>query len=1743
MRKFSLLKKFLTGFFLLFIAGLTINAQIITLRAADDAVVVEPQPTLTAEDLHGSNIFVNGDVDSTVIAYVKFDISNYAGRVVEEAQFSARGDMADGETMTIMVTTAGNGFSRDTTNWDNRPNSGNDELASGIHDQESDRKMYVSNASELTDYVNNALITGNDYISVAMKYKEGAVNQLKWMGGTGDGLAWGPNLTLEFAKEYSSYSIDDATVFEKNPDWTANELHGSNIFIGEATDSTVISYVKFDISGIKGQIVSNAEFSTRSDMADDSTMTIALKGTDPSFTRDTTDWENRPSLGDELATVVLDMESNRKVYLSTGNALVKYINKHLTLGKEVITFALHYKSGAGSSFKWMAGTGDATWAPQLELEFGPGVAEADMFPIADAVVFEKNPDLTGADVHGSNIYINGAVDSVVFSYVKFDIAAFQGKVVDDAIFSTRSDMADDSVMTVKLTKAGDGFIRDTTNWNNKPNSSGELATVVLDMESNRKEYTNVGSELVDYINSKLAAGADVISFALKYKEGAVDDLKWMGGQSDGSWGPQLQLTFGLEHSTFASDDATAFEKHPEWTANELHGSNIFIGEATDSTVNSYVKFYIGNISGQDVESVEFSTRSDMADGQTMVVKLVESGVGFSRDTTYWNNKPSTGAELATVVLDDQSDRKIYTETGSKLTDYVNMKLANGEEMIAFCLQYKSGAGDQFKWMGGAGDGTWGPQMVLNFVQPVENDTLLNIADAYVDEYTPDANYGDPGDMHIHNTDTTDKQVYLKFDLSEVNRDVVVGAAKLNVYIAQHNSGAQVENYYIEVLGSDTVDWEEYGVTWNSKPGATTGVLVEANIQQYNSGVFTLLSSNAFTHYLNDVIMSGADSITFIMRGKDETAGRLWMAGKDWKNGAQLILDYTVEPPAQEFTSIADAYVSEAEGEQDSNFGSEADQHLLNSADGSKWNYFKYSLNDAYKEPVSVELVVYGSIHNSNSLQNFEFEFFGTTNCNWTEDTLTWNNKVNPENDILLTGNLKQGGEWYRLSSPAFTQFVNNAIDAGDTCITMIAKGKNETGDQRAWFSGNEWRASYLVFNYEPEAAQPRFEPAPGSYIDTLNVTLSTLTTGATIYYTLDGTEPSDGSMEYTGPIGLNDTTTIRAIAYAPELNPSTIGSATYNITPVGLPWADPSTAVKYQDTVTIRLMVEPADAIIRYSDDGSAPTTLYENPLFLETTTTIKAQAFSADFTYSTPVVEFTYEVIPTVKGVGTGPGGVGFKDLTLTGNPELSLWLKPDVLYASAGDTIKLWPDASGNGNDAYNTYEEGGNNKIPNTGESQKPAPIFVENGLNGMPIVQFGAQAGEDRSLIVDDADNLDGGAGISIFTVVKRNEMFGGFAAILQKRDISADQSQESYTFEMNGGGDPNMVQLVINKDLFLRNNSIIDTNKFYLLNSGLNNSTGLAYFFVDGELEKTAAYGEVVNSSHAPVIIGGFQAYSFAEVVTFNSELNMAQTTIVQNYLTAKYNLDLRDGVELQRLYNNTDYIYDIIGVGKAKSLDNNSEEEHLNSGGGALQLISTGFDAAGDYVFAGHNGAEIVEDETTKAWGRVWNVEFVGGASEVTIGFDFATAGLSSVPSTDHKLWYKATEADDWTEVDAEGAIESENPAVIRFAVTGASSGLYTIAVSNPVVGIEDYINISDNVNLFPNPAEDQVMVTLNNNQLGKVDISIVDFTGRTIQSVVTSKVGTSFSHVLGIQDLEKGSYFVIVKQNNNRATKMLLKN
>lgn len=78
-------------------------------------------------------------------------------------------------------------------------------------------------------------------------------------------------------------------------------------------------------------------------------------------------------------------------------------------------------------------------------------------------------------------------------------------------------------------------------------------------------------------------------------------------------------------------------------------------------------------------------------------------------------------------------------------------------------------------------------------------------------------------------------------------------------------------------------------------------------------------------------------------------------------------------------------------------------------------------------------------------------------------------------------------------------------------------------------------------------ATPTFNPEAGTYSEAVSVTISCATEGATIYYTLDGTNPMEDGTVYTSAINIAENTTVKAFAMKEGYLNSGVASATYTI--------------------------------------------------------------------------------------------------------------------------------------------------------------------------------------------------------------------------------------------------------------------------------------------------------------------------------------------------------------------------------------------------------------------------------------------------------------------------------------------------------------------------------------------------------------------------------------------------------------------
>ena len=157
------------------------------------------------------------------------------------------------------------------------------------------------------------------------------------------------------------------------------------------------------------------------------------------------------------------------------------------------------------------------------------------------------------------------------------------------------------------------------------------------------------------------------------------------------------------------------------------------------------------------------------------------------------------------------------------------------------------------------------------------------------------------------------------------------------------------------------------------------------------------------------------------------------------------------------------------------------------------------------------------------------------------------------------------------------------------------------------------------------AADPVFNPLPGTYTSAQNVSLSSATTGATIYYTVDGSTPTHSSSVYSAPIVVSGASlTIRAFASATGYQDSPIVVGTYQIqgapSPAATPTFSPASGTSFSSTLSVSIADTTAGAAIYYTTDGSTPTTgsqLYSAPFTISASTTVKAIATASGFTQS----------------------------------------------------------------------------------------------------------------------------------------------------------------------------------------------------------------------------------------------------------------------------------------------------------------------------------------------------------------------------------------------------------------------------------------------------------------------------------------------------------------------------------------------
>jgi len=390
----------------------------------------------------------------------------------------------------------------------------------------------------------------------------------------------------------------------------------------------------------------------------------------------------------------------------------------------------------------------------------------------------------------------------------------------------------------------------------------------------------------------------------------------------------------------------------------------------------------------------------------------------------------------------------------------------------------------------------------------------------------------------------------------------------------------------------------------------------------------------------------------------------------------------------------------------------------------------------------------------------------------------------------------------------------------------------------------------------------------------------------------------------------------------------------------------------------------------------------------------------------------------------GTAPGG--FVETGAGSNLLYHLDAAKDV--ALSGSSVTQWDDQS----PAARIFSQ--------SDAAKQPTFQAAALGGNNLPAVRFDGNTA-DREL----ADRLVMTTSSTPQTLILVNSILArtGLGGILgaYNGDFGIRESGSGWQYSGGNSGDfvtPSTGQITINGQA----GEAIATSTPHILVEARNSAatlsqTSLGRYFSDGY---PPAYG--VRAFNGDI----------GEVIAFNRKLNLAEIRVVENHLSAKYDIALAaNDIYAGDDSINGDYDLDVFGAGRVDA--SNLLYEAGNAGMGVLLNDATLGD--GEFLLAGHKmptNSWVTTDLpgfVDQRWDRVWYVDKTGGL-DATLSFGLADAGLPVVPPAaehDFVLLYSPTNAFDFTILDWNADVYMERIS-FNLAEGDLLSGYYTLATA-----------------------------------------------------------------------------------------------
>jgi hypothetical protein len=393
-------------------------------------------------------------------------------------------------------------------------------------------------------------------------------------------------------------------------------------------------------------------------------------------------------------------------------------------------------------------------------------------------------------------------------------------------------------------------------------------------------------------------------------------------------------------------------------------------------------------------------------------------------------------------------------------------------------------------------------------------------------------------------------------------------------------------------------------------------------------------------------------------------------------------------------------------------------------------------------------------------------------------------------------------------------------------------------------------------------------------------------------------------------------------------------------------------------------------------------------------------------------IVFLFFCILPNVFAQ-TGPGGVGKND----GSSALKLWFKADTNVLTA-------TNAAVADNGKINTWKDASGNNVTATSTSDEKRPTWVEQAsvLNNASALRFYNNA---------DATNQFNGLYTSTYSVLTDATIFivhypitiGGsddvtpvygttstwfYGAGMLDADMPAFQNDFGLSYSSQscayGEGDP-----AASKDMTIKIPSPI--NQAYITAVTRDQANSLITLYSSATAAPVTYVKTIVSlSDPTHYAIGSTTSMTtypenyydgyIASIIVFNKKLNLAEFIIVQNYLSAKYNIPLQSNDFYTMDQNgNGDFDFNVAGIGMA--VDGSTYT--TSKGEGSVTMTNPTNLQANEFLFWGQNSGSISNFTKTNIpplvkdrWEPIWRVSKSGGdLGKVDVIFDLPNANPS----------------------------------------------------------------------------------------------------------------------------------------------------